>query len=560
MRICQRTLAYFLEKSSTVRRLIQKILLQFRLDSIRGQILAFAILAALIPSLIISLIAYAQSRSALTEKITQELVTTGSHAGREADVWLKERLYDLRVFANSSVVSETVARRGQVGRLVEYLNSVRARFADYEELQLLDAKAGLVASSVRGASPARLPEGWERTFKSSRSLVGEPYWDEKEKKMIVILGVPVLQADGRIAGALVARANFGELTQVLRVFSARSAGHLYLATARGTLIADSRNGPADRKTKDLASGVADRLLAADGEVVEHRSIDGIEVLGSGQRLSQAAWLAVADMPVADAYGQAIRLRNVAFLVIGVLLVVIAVVAYWLTALIARPLRRLTSAAAQVSAGDLPLELPAGGGGEVGYLTQVFNTMVESLRKHHDELERLSTTDTLTGLSNRRHLMNLLTQEIERAKRADRPFSILMLDVDHFKKYNDTHGHQAGDEVLARIGTVLRNSIRPYDCAARYGGEEFLVMLSGTSLDLAKESAERIRKQVRAEQFESGPVTISIGVAEYPSHGDTAKSVIGQADAALYEAKRAGRDRVVCAVAKSSKKKEKAGIS
>jgi diguanylate cyclase (GGDEF)-like protein len=534
--------------------------LQFRLDSIRGQILAFAILAALIPSLIISLIAYAQSRSALTEKITQELVTTGSHAGREADVWLKERLYDLRVFANSSVVSETVARRGQVGRLVEYLNSVRARFADYEELQLLDAKAGLVASSVRGASPARLPEGWERTFKSSRSLVGEPYWDEKEKKMIVILGVPVLQADGRIAGALVARANFGELTQVLRVFSARSAGHLYLATARGTLIADSRNGPADRKTKDLASGVADRLLAADGEVVEHRSIDGIEVLGSGQRLSQAAWLAVADMPVADAYGQAIRLRNVAFLVIGVLLVVIAVVAYWLTALIARPLRRLTSAAAQVSAGDLPLELPAGGGGEVGYLTQVFNTMVESLRKHHDELERLSTTDTLTGLSNRRHLMNLLTQEIERAKRADRPFSILMLDVDHFKKYNDTHGHQAGDEVLARIGAVLRNSIRPYDCAARYGGEEFLVMLSGTSLDPAKESAERIRKQVRAEQFEAESVTISIGVAEYPAQGDTAKSVIGQADAALYEAKRAGRDRVVCAVAKSNKKRQKAGTS
>ena len=547
-------------KPSTVRQLIRKALLQLRLDSIRGQILAFAILAALIPSLTISLIAYAQSRRALTEKITQELVTTGSHAGREADVWLKERLYDLRVFSNSSVVSETVARRGQAGRLVEYLNSVRARFADYEELQVVDANAELVASSVRGASPVRLPEGWERTFKSSRSLVGEPYWDEKAQKMIVILGVPILQGGGRIAGALVARANFGELTQVLRVFSARSVGHVYLATARGTLIADSRNGSAERRTKDLAPGVADRLLAADGDVVEHRGIDGIEVLGSAQRLSQAAWLAVADMPVADAYGQATRLRNLAFLVIGVLLVVIAVVGYWLTALIARPLRRLTSAAAQVSAGDLPVELPAGGGGEVGYLTQVFNTMVESLRKHHDELERLSTTDTLTGLSNRRHLMNLLAQEIERAKRADRPFSILMLDVDHFKKYNDSHGHQAGDEVLARIGTVLRNSIRPYDCAARYGGEEFLVMLSGSSLDPARESAERIRKQVQAQQFDAESVTISIGVAEYPSHGDTAKAVIGQADAALYEAKRAGRDRVMCAVARSNKKKQKAGTS
>ena len=534
--------------------------MQLRLDSIRGQILAFAILATLIPSLTISLIAYAQSRRALTEKITHELVTTGSQAGREADVWLKERLYDLRVFSNSSVVSETVARRGQAGRLVEYLNSVRARFADYEELQVVDANAGLVASSLRGASPVRLPEGWERTFKSSRSLVGEPYWDEKAQKMIVILGVPILQGGGRIAGVLVARANFGELTQVLRVFSARSVGHVYLATARGTLIADSRNGSAERRTKDLAPGVADRLLAADGDVVEHRGIDGIEVLGSAQRLSQAAWLAVADMPVADAYAQATRLRNLAFLVIGVLLVIIAVVAYWLTALIARPLRRLTSAAAQVSAGDLPVELPAGGGGEVGYLTQVFNTMVESLRKHHDELERLSTTDTLTGLSNRRHLMSLLAQELERAKRADRSFSILMLDVDHFKKYNDTHGHQAGDEVLARIGTVLRNSIRPYDCAARYGGEEFLVMLSGTSLDPARESAERIRKQVRAEQFEAESVTISIGVAEYPSHGDAAKSVIGEADAALYEAKRAGRDRVTCAVARSNKKKQKAGTS
>jgi diguanylate cyclase (GGDEF)-like protein len=308
---------------------------------------------------------------------------------------------------------------------------------------------------------------------------------------------------------------------------------------------------------DLAPEIAERLLAADGQVVEHRGAGGVELLGSAQLLSQASWLAVADMPLADAYGQAIRLRNLALLVIGILLVVIAVVAYWLAALIARPLARLTSAAAKVSAGDLSVGLPTGGGGEVGYLTQVFNTMVESLRKHHDELERLSTTDTLTGLSNRRHLMNLLKQEIERAKRAGKPFSILMLDVDHFKKYNDDHGHQAGDEVLARIGTVLRNSIRPYDCAARYGGEEFLVMLSATSLDRAKESAERILKQVRAERFEGGLVTISIGVAEYPSQGDTAKSVIGQADAALYEAKRAGRDQVVCADAKSKKVKAKA---
>lgn len=537
-----------------MRQQIQKGLSQFRLDSVRSQIVAFAILAALIPALVISLVAYTQSRRALSEKITQELVTTGSQAAREADVWLKERLYELRVFANSSIVSENVAHGGRPGRIVEYLNSVRARFADYEELQLLDAKGGLVASSAPRPSPVRLPEGWGKSFESSRSLVGEPYWDESAKKVIVVLGVPVLRGNRRILGALVARVNFTSLTQTLRAFDSRLTGHVYLTTERGALIADSRSGPTGRETLNLAPEIADRLLEAEGEIVEHRDVRGVEVLASARRLSQAAWFAAADMSVGDAYRQAIRLRNMALAVIGILLVIIAIVAYWLAALIARPLGRLTSAAAKVSAGDLSVGLPAGGGGEVGYLTEVFNTMVESLRKNREELERLSTTDILTGLGNRRHLMNLIPQEIERARRATQPFSILMLDVDHFKKYNDDHGHQAGDDVLARVGMVLRDSIRPYDCAARYGGEEFLMILSGVSIGHARECAERIRERVRAEQFEHGPMTVSIGVAEYPSHGDTEKAIIGQADAALYEAKRAGRDRVICAGAKGGKRK------
>jgi len=542
-----------------VRRQIQKGISRFRLDSIRGQVLAFAILAALIPALIISVIAYAQSRRALTEKITHELVTTGSQAAREADVWLRERLYDLRVFASSSVVSESVGRGERPERVAEYLNSVRTRFADYEELQLVDVSAGVVASSATRPSPVRLPEGWGKSFETSRGLVGEPYWDQSSKRFVVVLGVPVLRGNGQVAGALVARVNFTSLTQLLQAFGTRSLGHVYLTTRRGALIVDSRGGSAGTEKMSLDPETASRLLSADGGIVEYRGFDRGEVLGSAHRLSQAEWLAAADMPVGDAFHQAIRLRNLAFAVIGALLVVITILAYWLAALIARPLVRLTSAAAKVSAGDLTVGLPAAGGGEVGYLTEVFNTMVGSLRKNREELERMSTTDMLTGLGNRRHLMDVLTQEIERARRGAQPFSILMLDVDHFKQYNDTHGHQAGDDVLARVGAVLRNSIRPYDCAARYGGEEFLVVLSTASLEHARESAERIRKKIRAEQFTGGTVTVSIGVAEYPSHGDAVNSVIGQADAALYEAKRGGRDRVACAGA-GAKAKGKAEVS
>lgn len=521
-------------------------LAHLRLDSVRSQIIAFAILAALVPALIISLVSYAQSRRALTEKIEQELVTTASQAAREADVWLKERLYELRVFANSSIVLEAVAGGGQPARLAEYLSSVQARFPDYEELQVVDTGGKRVGSSAPDPRPVRLPEGWGKSFESTRQLVGEPYWDEKAKKVLVVLGVPVQRGNARSAGALVARVNFASLAQVFRAFDTRSMGHVYLASERGMRIVDSRGGPAGPETKNLAPEIANRLLAAEGGIVEHRDIRGAEVVGSAQRLSQAPWLAAANMSASDAYQQAIRLRNLAFTVIGVVLVVIGIVAYWLASLIARPLGRLTGAATKVAAGDLSVELPAGGGGEVGYLTQVFNTMIESLRKNREELERLSTTDILTGLGNRRHLMHLLPQEIERARRASHPFSILMLDVDHFKEYNDEHGHQAGDDVLARVGTVLRDSIRPYDCAARYGGEEFLVVLSGVSLDDARECAERIRKKVREERFDGRSVTVSIGVAEYPTHGESEDAIIAQADAALFRAKRAGRDRIVCA--------------
>ena len=531
----------------------ERWLSHLRLDSVRSQIIALAILAALVPALIISLASYAQSRRALTEKIEQELVTTGSQAAREADVWLKERLYELRVFSNSSIVSETVAGGGRPGRLVEYLNSVQARFPDFEELQLLDTKGALVASSAPDSSPVRLPEGWGKSFEASRRLVGEPYWDEKAKKVVVVLGVPVQRGNARTSGALVARANFASLAQALHSFHTRLMGHVYLMTEQGMPIADSRGGPDEGETKNLAPETANRLLEAEGHIVEHRDDKGIEVVVSAQRLSQAPWIAAADTSAADAYRQAIRLRNLAFAVIGILLVLITIVAYWLASLIARPLDRLTGAASNVAAGDLSVGLPSGGGGEVGYLTQVFNTMVESLRKNREELERLSTTDSLTGLGNRRHLMNLLPQEIERVRRSAQRFSILMLDVDHFKKYNDDHGHQAGDAVLAGVGKVLRESIRPYDCAARYGGEEFLVILSGVSLDDAQECGERIRKQVRSEQFDGGPVTISIGVAEYPTHGETENAIIGQADAALFRAKRAGRDRVTCASTRGRKR-------
>jgi len=256
------------------------------------------------------------------------------------------------------------------------------------------------------------------------------------------------------------------------------------------------------------------------------------------------WAVVIEIPAAEAFRHVTRLRNVTIGIVTALLLGIGLLAYLLGVLIVRPLDRLTTGAAKVAAGDLAVDLPVVSGGEVGSLTEVFNDMVARLRSGREELQRLSLTDDLTGLYNRRYLMETLATEVRRSRRLQHSFAILIADIDHFKQYNDTVGHLAGDEMLRRVAHVLRESTREVDCVARYGGEEFVVMLPETGVDEAAETAERIRDRVAREALAGGTITLSVGVAEFPTHGDTPESVISSADAALYQAKREGRNRMV----------------
>ena len=165
---------------------------------------------------------------------------------------------------------------------------------------------------------------------------------------------------------------------------------------------------------------------------------------------------------------------------------------------------------------------------------------------HEEAQRLSITDGLTGLWNYRYFTMTLTKEIERAARFSRPLALLMLDLDHFKGVNDTFGHQRGDAVLVDLAARIRGEVRDVDTVARYGGEEFVVVLPETDTDGLAQLAERIRVAVRRKPFgEPGvpPVhlTVSGGGAVFPRHGLAASALLARADEALYAAKRAGRD-------------------
>jgi len=165
----------------------------------------------------------------------------------------------------------------------------------------------------------------------------------------------------------------------------------------------------------------------------------------------------------------------------------------------------------------------------------------------DTCEEAAFTDHLTGLANRRRFERQLAREIARTARYGHPFCLLMLDIDDFKRVNDTFGHAAGDEAIRRLAKALQEGIRGVDLAARMGGEEFAVLLTETAAARGLEVAERLRQAIKATEIPGvGSITVSIGVAESPSGAQTTRELLGCADAALYEAKREGRDRVMSA--------------
>ncbi|MGD1715040.1 sensor domain-containing diguanylate cyclase [Dapis sp. BLCC M172] len=170
-------------------------------------------------------------------------------------------------------------------------------------------------------------------------------------------------------------------------------------------------------------------------------------------------------------------------------------------------------------------------------------------KLKEKLRNDSIRDSLTGLFNRRYLDESLKQEIIKAERNQQPLSVIMVDVDHFKNFNDTYGHDVGDMVLRELAKFLEGQVRESDIVCRYGGEEMTLILINTPLDIAKQRAENICSGIRELSLQNqgevlSSLTVSLGVASFPLDGTTGEEIVQKADKALYQAKKAGRNRVV----------------
>lgn len=167
----------------------------------------------------------------------------------------------------------------------------------------------------------------------------------------------------------------------------------------------------------------------------------------------------------------------------------------------------------------------------------------NLEKDNELLSEKSITDSLTGLKNHNYSIDHLTTIIHKSKRTGKPVSLAMLDLDHFKKVNDTYGHLTGDAVLSETSRIIKSLTRNTDLAGRYGGEEFILVFQNTDITTAREICERIRSKIETSAFPEGiHITISGGIREY--RGETATEFIDAADGNLYEAKHKGRNRII----------------
>jgi diguanylate cyclase (GGDEF)-like protein len=554
--------------------ILSNVLHRIRLDSVRRKILVFSLVATLIPSVTIGVLFYVYANRFLTDKVADQLRDVTAQNVREIDLWLKERLYEVRVFSSSYEVSEnldTITRAGiapgvkapALRRLSDYLVSVRGKFGDYEELAVVNSTTQTIATSAKQLSTLSFPPDWQLRARADTPIMGQAYRDPGLDKMVMLLAVPIRAQDGRLLGLLAVKLNFRSVEEILARSTLASTGRTYLIAQDGAVIAGSHR---------TASGIVDvkQLFATGNEpetdpsLLEYLGADDKPVVGVSRRLSQLDWAVLAEIGKEEVYAQTVRIRGLTVAIGVALLLAIGLAAYILGLTIVRPLNRLTDGAAKVAGGDLGVKLPVISRGEVGYLTQAFNEMVERLRQDQEqlaavnkqltdrnqELQALSITDGLTGLYNRKHFLEVLGGQISRATRGRLQFSLAMIDADHFKEYNDTLGHQAGDVILKTIGTILQESLRSMDYAFRYGGDELIVLLPDVTIGGAVEVAERIRAKMAEAKLGGetnlAAVTVSIGVASFPEHGETPETIIASADGALYDAKRNGRNRVVVA--------------
>jgi diguanylate cyclase (GGDEF)-like protein len=542
------------------------------LESIKSKILIFAILATLSPSMGLGLLSFWRYQIVISENVNHELRTLASDTDGELTMWLRDRVNEVHVLSTSYTLIDglmvgTELRSGQTrigeAELGLYLRSVQEKLAPLLELTLSDVTGQVVASSAPTPEPIVLPTTWPNTAHTEGVVPGPPRWDNARALATLAVVVPVLSPRNELLGALSAVLDLRTVQSRLRFVVRSSPAEVILLAPDGMPLLSTRT--ATTALSPLGTESWQSLRAQLGEPMTFEGHHQREVIGVAKLPRSLPIVVVVERERAEVFAAWLNLLEFYLLLVAGLTLLVGVVAYWMGRSIVTPLNSLIAAADRIARGDLTVQLRGAPAGEIGHLTRVFNLMTDRLQRSRSEveaasrvlraqnraLETLAITDGLTGLYNRKKIDDILAEQFARFQRNHRPFAVLMLDLDNFKLVNDNFGHVAGDEVLAAVAAILKRAVRKIDYVARYGGEEFVVVLVETTLGAALDVAERIRSEVEIARLGLGDrllsVTVSLGVTHSCEDNDGPEYMLARADRALYEAKRAGRNQVQCAM-------------
>jgi diguanylate cyclase (GGDEF)-like protein len=559
----------------------------------------------------IGLVVDAVATRELTASISREMRELASQMRDKLDRSMFERYRDMAIVA---ALDPLIAPELRDENRREHLATLQRTYPDYAWIGYADEDGKVLAATgglLEGADVSERP--WFRGAVDG-PFVGDVHKAVLLEKLLknpdpgaplrfVDVAMPLKNEDGDVTGAIGAHLSWSWAEDIKR--SLLAADHIAVGVEILVLSKDGDvllGDPALEGTKLTLASVAAAQKGETG-VIEETWSDGVAYLTGFSRdrgfrdYPGLGWIVLARQPVEVALHP---VHIVERLILGgglVTALVFCLIGLWIARRIAAPLARLGTAAAAIGADSRVQDVPAVGGfAEVRALAAALRAMLARLGQKQVELEtanatletrvaertaeltrtnrslaeevaerrrieaeregligqlkQMAETDFLTGVLNRRSFYSAAERELSAARRYVRRLAVVMLDIDHFKAINDTHGHQVGDEVLKAVAATCRTACRDSDFLARYGGEEFVILLQETHAGEALEVAERLRTAIGRAPVVAGDLTVAVtasfGVATAGPETAGIDQLVRAADAALYRAKAAGRDRVVAA--------------
>ncbi|MCR6631332.1 MAG: diguanylate cyclase [Magnetospirillum sp.] len=470
--------------------------------------------------------------------------------------WLDDNSTQIRVLSN--LMSGRTGNNDEIRRMFQ---SFMSEEGEYTAVLYVDAQGKVVVDSQSTATSGDVSDReYFKEARAGRSFITDVLISKNSNRPFIFISSPVMDANNNFNGLVCGVIHIGILEKIMNQFDFGSAGETYLLNRSGQFITVPLGVEGTPLKLVNSSPIAELANEGASPNEVYANYAGERVLGQYGWVKDREWLVVAEMKHSNVF----RALYTDILLMSIIVLVVLLLSFALTFTftegIVQPIGLLLQGTSTIREGDYDFRIPydriSSAPEELQQLCENFNLAGKKLKSTIQMLEMTAVVDQLTEVYNRRFIMTEGPRLLETCIRAGQPCSVLMIDIDFFKKVNDTYGHLVGDRVIIHAASILMSCIRSSDMVSRYGGEEFLILVPNASAASGgMELGNRIRRMFMDQPYrEEGlevSLTVSTGVADYRtdySYGtSTLEDMVSRADQALYKAKRNGRNRVEMAI-------------